>query len=267
MDRNRARWRHFAERGTSYFHGLNKRNRVQTPLKSMTLVHSGGEADVYSGETSKMLHECKTFFEKLYERKPCASPDNFLSDINVQSLLPNQSGELDVALTLDELKESLFSMKSSTSPGPDGYTVPFYKVFWSELGDLVYSALTESYESGFLVEELQRSITVLIPKKSKDTRFVENLRPISLLNVLFKILTKTLARRLTGVIDRMVGGDQTGFVKGRYIGENIRLVLDLMKYSRQHLKPSTSSLGNNSAVRKVMTVQDMLTGPFSSCLF
>ena len=43
--------------------------------------------------------------------------------------------------------------------------------------------------------------------------------------------------------------------------------LDTVMYSRQHLKPSTSSLGNNSAVRKVMTVQDMLTGPFSSCLF
>ena len=81
------------------------------------------------GKRQKCYTSAKPFSKSFYERKHCASPDNFLSDINVQSLLPNQSGEIDVALILDELKESLFSMKSYTSPGPDGYTVPFYKFF------------------------------------------------------------------------------------------------------------------------------------------
>ena len=124
----------------------------------------------------------------------------------------------------------------NTAPGPDGFTVPFYMIFWTELGDLIHSALKESYDRGFLPEEMRRSITVLIPKKSKDPRFVENLRPISLLNVVFKILTIALARRISNVIDRLVSGDQTGFIKGRYIGENIRLVLDLIQHTAEKKK-------------------------------
>ena len=62
MDRNQARWRHFAERGTAYFHGLNKRYRAQTPLKCMAMAHSIERPDIYSGKTSDMLNECKTFF-------------------------------------------------------------------------------------------------------------------------------------------------------------------------------------------------------------
>ena len=72
------------------------------------------------------------------------------------------------------------------------------------------------------------SITVLIPKKDKDPKKVENLRPISLLNVLYKILTKTMAIRLARVIPDLINRDQTGFIKGRFIGENIRLVLDIL---------------------------------------
>ena len=187
-------------------------------------------------KTTEMLHECKTFFRNLYDRKLCVSPEEFLSEIKLETLSTDQSFELESELTMEELRASLFSMKTSTSPGPDGFTVPFYMTFWTELGELIHSALKESYDRGFLPEEMRRSITVLIPKKSKDTRRAENLRPISLLNVVFKILTKALARRLTNVIDQLVSGDQTGFVKGRYIGENIRLVLDLIQYAAEKKK-------------------------------
>ena len=72
--------------------------------------------------------------------------------------------------------------------------------------------------------------------------------------MVFKILTKTLARRITNVIDQLVSGDQTGFVKGRYIAENIRLVLDLIQYAAEKKKDgmffaigkrrTTRSIGN-----------------------
>ena len=233
ITRNQARWRHYAERGTAYFHGLNKRHRSQTPLKCMALVHSMERPDIYSEKTSEMLHECKTYFGGLYAHKQCLSPESFLSEIELKTLSLEQSAELEAELTLDELKGSLFSMKTSTSPGPDGFTVPFYITFWTELADLIHLALKESYDRDFIPEEMRRSITVLIPKKNKDVRLVQNLRPISLLNVLFKILTKALARRIAKIIDQLVSEDQTGFIKGRYIGENIRLVLDLIQYAAE----------------------------------
>ena len=77
---------------------------------------------------------------------------------------------------------------------------------------------------------MKKSVTILIPKKGKDTRKVENLRPISLLNVHYKIVTKALAARIQEVVSRLINEDQTGFIKGRFIGENVRLILDLMDY-------------------------------------
>ena len=60
---------------------------------------------------------------------------------------------------------------------------------------------------------------------------MENLRPISLLNVDYKILTKFIAKRIEKVLPTLINPDQTGDVKGRYVGENVRLIYDLIHYT------------------------------------
>ena len=70
-----------------------------------------------------------------------------------------------------------------------------------------------------------------LPKPDKDIRLLKNWRPISLLNTDYKILTKLLANRLQNVIHKIVSEDQTGYIKNRYIGENIRTVIDVIKYT------------------------------------
>ena len=78
-------------------------------------------------------------------------------------------------------------------------------------------------------QNINSSVTTLIPKRGKDARRVENLRPISLLNVFYKLITKTLAKRLKNVVGSVIERDQTGFLKGRYIGESVRTVLDVIE--------------------------------------
>lgn len=80
-------------------------------------------------------------------------------------------------------------------------------------------------------------ISLLSPKKNKDKTILQNLRPISLLNVDYKILTKVLAKRLEKVLLQLINADQTGYVKGRYIGENFRLRQDLMFYTYKENLP------------------------------
>ena len=82
-----------------------------------------------------MLEECRFYYDRLYAARPFkACPNDFLSEINVNVLNDTERSELDAPLTEEELKASLDSMSGSTSPGPDGYTVSFYKVFfWEEL--------------------------------------------------------------------------------------------------------------------------------------
>ena len=68
---------------------------------------------------------------------------------------------------------------------------------------------------------------------NKDKSLLENLQPISLLNVDYKILTKSIAKRLEQVLPKIINSDQTGYIKGRFIGENVRLLQDVMFQNRR----------------------------------
>ena len=79
-----------------------------------------------------------------------------------------------------------------------------------------------------LTQEQEIAIINLIPKKHKDLRFLKKWRTVSLLNTDFKILTKVLATRLQKFIGHLIHEDQVGYIKGRFIGESIRTINDLM---------------------------------------
>jgi hypothetical protein len=112
------------------------------------------------------------------------------------------------------------SFSNNKSPGCDGFTIEFYKCFWPKL---------KTY--------LMKSFEYSLPKHNKDKRYLKNWRPISLLNVDYKILAKVLASRLQNVISGIVNENQTGYIKGRYIGDNIRTMLDILDITRQQQDP------------------------------
>ena len=70
----------------------------------------------------------------------------------------------------------------------------------------------------------------LLPKKDKDPLYVKNHRPISLLNTDYKIIAKVMANRLKSGLNEIIHEDQTGFMKGRNIGSNIRTTINLIEY-------------------------------------
>ena len=80
--------------------------------------------------------------------------------------------------------------------------------------------------------EQKRGVLTLIPKKGKDLRYLKNWRPLTLLNTDYKILTKLLAARLQEVIKKIVHPDQSGYIQGRFIGQNIRTTFDIIEYCK-----------------------------------
>ena len=99
------------------------------------------------------------------------------------------------------------------------------------------NSLNYSYNTGKLTDLQKQSIITLLPKQDKDLSKLENWRPISLLNTDYKIASKTIANRFKKVLINIIDSNQTGFVKGRYIGENIRLLLDLIEESEDDNSP------------------------------
>ena len=77
----------------------------------------------------------------------------------------------------------------------------------------------------------------LIPKKDTNPHLIENWRPLTLLNCDYKIATKAITNRIKSVIPQLINNDQTGFLKGRFIGENMRLIDSVINYTAQQEIP------------------------------
>ena len=95
-----------------------------------------------------------------------------------------------------------------------------------------HSLVEEVYRTGSLHDSTRRGVLNLIPKAGKDTRCIQNLRPITLLNTDYKIIEKVLARHFDQVLPDLINPDQTGFLANRRISVNVRKVYDLMEFCR-----------------------------------
>ena len=135
--------------------------------------------------------------------------------------------ECDKPISDQELLISIKALKNGKTPGSDGLTTDFYKFFWSDIKSHLLDSYNYALISGQLSIEQRRGILSLIPKKNKNRLFLKNWRPISLLNTDYKIIAKLLALRLTNVLPFIIDEDQTGYIKQRYIGQNIRVIEDL----------------------------------------
>ena len=118
-------------------------------------------------------------------------------------------------------------MLNRKSSGHDGLTKEFYEYFWDDLKFYFINSLKQSKIEGNLSISQRQAVIKLIVKKDRDKRFVKNWRPISLLNVDTKILSKSLAEKLKNVLPELISSNQTAYVKYRCISESGRLISDV----------------------------------------
>ena len=121
------------------------------------------------------------------------------------------------------------SMENDKSPGNDGLTKEFYVTFWDDIKATFISSLKQAKERKELSISQMQAIIKLIEKKDRDKRYIKNWRPISLLNVDIKILSKALAKRLKEVLPCLISAQQTAYVQNRNIGESGRLISDIIE--------------------------------------
>ena len=137
------------------------------------------------------------------------------------------------ALTEKECLEALKDMESDKTPGTDGLPAEFYKVFWKDISTILIKSLNYACEKDQLSITQRRGIIKLIPKKDAEPYFIKNWRPLTLLNCDYKIAAKSIANRLKVFLPNLINNDQTGFIKGRFIGENIRLIDSVICYAKE----------------------------------
>lgn len=140
-----------------------------------------------------------------------------------------QNNDLLKEVTDEEIKGALFQMHPDKSPGPDGMTPAFFQKHWAVLGSDIVSMVKEFFVQGRMRNNLNETNVVLIPKKKSPTKMGE-LRPISLCNVLAKVITKVLANRMKEVLEGCISDNQSAFIPGRLISDNVMISYEVMHY-------------------------------------
>ena len=132
-------------------------------------------------------------------------------------------------MTYVELTKALKNMKNEKSPGLDGFTVDFFKFFWIDIGVFVLRSINYGYRTGSLSVTQKHGIITCLPKPNKCRyNLKKNWRPIFLLNVVYKMASAVIANRLKSTLDKLIHENQKGFISGRFIGENMRLIYDVL---------------------------------------
>lgn len=127
------------------------------------------------------------------------------------------------------------SASSLKAPGPDGMPVVFFKKFWDVIGGKLSMEVMSVLMGGNMPEGWNDTIIALIPKVRKPEK-VTDLRPISLCNVLYKVVSKVLANRLKRILPEIITPNQSAFVPGRLISDNILIAYEMTDYLRKKRK-------------------------------
>jgi hypothetical protein len=135
----------------------------------------------------------------------------------------------------EEVKEALDSIGDLKAPGPDGMHALFYKKFWDVVGEKVTEEVLNVLNGGPMPEDWNETYIVLIPKTSKP-ECMKDLRPISLCNVVYKIISKILACRLKLILDKIILPNQSASVPGRLITDNILLAYECTHFLKNKKK-------------------------------
>lgn len=226
--RSRARWLEEGEKNTSYFFRLEKQRQEKNTINSLII------NDVECTDLKQISQNVKQFYSNLFTSSFSKQDSEFLFrklKNNIPTIDETFKNICDEVLQIEEFDCAIKTMASDKAPGTDGITANFYKFFWKDIKMLLFDAVIESIKQKELMITMKQGVITLIPKPGKDKRNLNNLRPITLLNTDYKIFTKVLAARLKEGLCNIISSTQSGFLKGRSIHNNIRLVLDLIDYA------------------------------------
>lgn len=236
--RSRIKWVEEGEKSSKFFFNLEKRNFNN---KCINCLKDKQGHVVSSPETIRK--NLRDFYQKLYTAKPhnletLEEVDNRFFQHNAPKLDNDQMLEIEGPITEQELLQALKKTPNNKAPGTDGFQAEFYKVFWHDIKKYLLAAIEESYNLGQLTISQREGIISLLPKKDKDPLYLKNWRPLTLLNSDYKLIAKVIATRIKKFLPDLIHTDQTGFIAGRFIGENIVKTLDIMDFVQENDIPA-----------------------------
>ena len=229
---NYVNWLGGGEKGTKYFFGLEK----QRSKKNLEFIQIGEQ--IYD-DPEYILAELNKFYARLFKSKDLEVDDLYLNDVSTPVLREDQKMMLEEPLLIEEIHIAIKQMKRDKCPGLDGLPIEFYDVFWDDIKYTLHSLFIKCIEDREFHGSAKQGIISLLEKPGKDQLQIQNWRPLTLLCCDYKIFSKIIANRIQFVIEDLIHRDQTGFIKNRFIAENLMDLNAVMLHVSENNLPVT----------------------------
>lgn len=152
------------------------------------------------------------------------NPENLLS-FYAQNITEEMNRKLTEPFSEEEISDALFQIGPLKAPGPDGFPARFFQKNWGILKEDVVRAVKIFFVDGQMQEGVNDTVIVMIPKKSL-AEDMKDFRPISLCNVVYKVVAKCLVNRLRPLLHDVISEAQSAFVPGRLITDNALIAFE-----------------------------------------
>ncbi|XP_015954817.1 uncharacterized protein LOC107479185 [Arachis duranensis] len=203
-----SRSRHAKEmdKNTRYFHNLasarRRNNRIDTLMIHGRVVRNQARIKV----------AIRDFYKDLYQQE--VSPNVGFRDGLVMQIDMEEAIEVELMPSVEEIKEAVWDCESTKAPGSDRYNMNFIKKCWEEVGQEFTGAVLDFFRSSSLPRDLNITWVALAPK-FVGAKEIKDLRSISMVGCVYKVISNVLVRRMRKVMPGLVGETQSAFVKGR----------------------------------------------------
>ena len=226
MIRSRVNWLENGEKPSKYFSQLESRNFIS---KRMTFLEQDNGNIIY--EQKEIIEETKKFYETLYEKRDITNMDKDDLVENQTKLTDFEKESLEGLLNFKEACEALKEMKNNKSPGNSGFTTELYKFFFKNIGQFLVRSINYGFENNKLSITQRQGVITCLPKEGKNLQHLNNWRPITILNVSYKIASACISNRIKSVLQKLIHSNQSGFLSNRFIGLNLKLMFDILNYT------------------------------------
>lgn len=227
--RSRQNWLREGDKNTAFFHKKAKERRERNTIKGV--FDDGGTWRETEEEAEAIF---VNYFKTLFESTGTDEMQNILDKV-MPKVTDEMNNDLVAPYTEEEIIIALKQMHPTKAPGPDGMPALFYKKFWHVVGRDVTDYVLNILNNGAPIENINHTHVVLIPKKKVCTT-TKDYRPISLCNVLYKLVSKVISNRLKTVLPSKISESQSAFVPGRLITDNVLVAYELFHYLRKKKK-------------------------------
>jgi hypothetical protein len=226
---SRVAWIREGDRNTSYFH------RQAALRKRLNKIDSLERSDGSRCETMAENHaEVQGFFQNLYQSQGYRDMSDLL-DLVQPKVSQEMNSVMEALYSEEDIKLALFQMAPSKAPRVDGFTAGFFQRHWNLVKNDVVLAVKDFLNGDELPVGLNDTSITLIPKVHNPQK-ISQYRPISLCSVLYKIGAKCIANRLRIFLDDIIGEEQSAFVPGRLITDNVLIAYESIHAMRRKKK-------------------------------